>query len=237
MRLLHSLPAIALAFASPARASISATKLFVPSGFTSNDEIVVVVEGYLSSPCEKLRGAKVETRGHTFKIVPKSETQGKCEELKVPYTLEVVLNPDAAIEPDDDYIVEVAGPAGKVLREPLEVKEPPMEWPESRMYAPVDDADVGLLSGGKMRAVIQGRFQNTCYAIDEFQVSTGNGKTFEAVPIIKPLARDPKGKPCKAVETPYTAYADFDEPRPGRYLLHVRSQSGTAVNRVFTNVW
>ena len=88
-----------------------------------------------------------------------------------------------------------------------------------------------------MRAVIEGRFQNTCTVIERIELSTLNGKTYEMRPIRKRLSTAPDGKPCAEKEIRFTAHKDFAEPPPGRYLLHVRSQSGRSVNHIFTNIW
>jgi hypothetical protein len=223
-------------YASAARAGVKATRLYVPVGYDSNDEIVAVVEGYLENTCEQLRGAKVTPVGTDFLIEPQSEKHGtKCDPLLTPYTLEVVINPEESLD-QGRYTVRVQG-RSKMLTEPLVVKVASGQWPDEHIYAPVDDAEVGLLSGGRMRAVIQGRFQNTCVVIDEMVLDTKNGKTYELRPKTKWLTADEKGAPCAYKETRFTAKVDFDEPAPGRYLLHVRSQSGRSVNRVFSNVW
>jgi hypothetical protein len=223
-------------YAATARANAKATRLYVPIGYDDNDEIVAVVEGYLETPCEQLRGAKVHQVGNTFVVEPQRESYGKkCDPLQVPFTLEVILNPEDTIA-EGSYLVQVEGKS-RTLTEPLIVKKSTEEWPDEFVYAPVDDAEVGLLSGGKMRAVVQGRFQNTCVAIDEMKIETKNGKTYELQPKTKWLKVDTKGEPCINKEIRFTAHADFDEPTPGRYLLHVRSQSGRAVNRIFSNVW
>ncbi len=246
MGIRRSLPALTAAFiytlfattlyAGAARAGVKAMRLYVPVGYDDNDEIVAVVEGYLENTCDQLRGAKVTHVGTEFLIEPQREAHGtKCDPLQVPFTLDVVLNPDDSVAAGT-YSVRVEG-RSKPLVEPLVIKAATEERPDEFSYAPVDDADVGLLSGGRMRAVIQGRFQNTCVAIDEMKIGTLNGKTYELRPTTKWLKTDSRGGPCANKEVRFTAKVDFDEPTPGRYLLHVRSQSGRSVNRIFSNVW
>lgn len=232
------IPAIALILSSPAtaRANVPAERLYVPTGYDETDEVVVVVEGYLDSTCYQIRKAKVVLNGSVFDVYPQAEKQGvDCDPLPVPYVLEVLLNPDDAIAPGR-YQVRVASKT-KNLVETLQVEEAEVNQVDNHPYAPVDDAEVGMLSGGRMRATIEGRFQNTCMVIDRIDVSTQNGKTYEMLPIVKMLKKDPKGDPCRQKERRFDAFRDFAEPPPGRYLLHVRSQNGHSVNHIFTNVW
>ncbi len=225
--------------AAPARAGASAHRLYVPVGYDDNDEVVVVVEGYLEETCQKIRGAKVSTSGNTFLVSPQYVVvSSQCDPLKTPFTLDVVLNPDEDL-PADTYSVEAEGTSGKRIVEPLVIKKTESKSINDLPYAPVDQADVGFLSGGKMRALISGRLQNTCTVIDETQtrLSTSNDKTFEFLPVTMRLKVAPSGAPCQAKEHRFTVQRDFTPPGPGRFLLHVRTQSGASINRVFTNVW
>src|SRR5690606_6916081 len=125
---------------------------------------------------------------------------------------------------------------GAVTR-PLVVRHAESGKVDEKEYAPVDSAEVGMLSHGKLRAVIEGRFQDTCTEIDKIELSTQNGQTYELLPLIRRRKTAPDGSPCRLREHRYTAHQDFDEPDPGRYLLHVRTRNGKSVNHIFTNVW
>ncbi len=219
-----------------ARAGVSAARLYVPTGYDETDEIVVVVEGYLDSTCYQIRNAKVALTGAVFEVSPQAEKYGDdCDPLPVPYVLEVVLNPEEPLAPGQ-YKVRVASKT-KSLVETLHVTAVEDDAVDNYRYAPVDGAAVGVLSGGRMRATIEGRFQNTCMVMDRIEISTQNGKTYEMLPIAKMLKRDAKGNPCRQMERRFEASRDFAEPPPGRYLLHVRSQNGHSVNHIFTNLW
>jgi hypothetical protein len=222
-------------FASPK--PLKATQLFVPLGYDNNDVIVVVVEGYLENTCQQVRSASVAQSQFEFEVTPLAETlDTRCEPLVTAYTVEVVLNPKGPID-RGNYLVTAPGPNGVRLKEPLPVGEATEVGIDNARYAPVDSLEVGMVSGGKMRAVLEGRFQNTCLSL-EMGLTSSNGKTFELVPIVVPLKADRFGKPCADKEWRYRAHKDFDEPTlPGRYLLHVRSQNGKSLNRVFSNIW
>jgi hypothetical protein len=220
----------------PSRKAVPATQVFVPSGYDDNDEVVIVVEGYLTSTCQQIRSAKVSPLGNAFEVTPMTESHGTiCDPLRTAYTLNVILNPDRPLE-EGDYEVHVLGTKGKVLKEPLHIDHAVGPGVDNALYAPIDNVEVGMLSGGKMRAVIEGRFQNTCRAV-RVLLSTKNGKTYELRPEVLKLTQDRNGAPCAEKEWRFNAYADFDEPLPGRYLMHVRSQNGRALNQVFSNIW
>ncbi len=222
-------------FASPK--PLVVTNLFVPWGYDSNDVVVIVVEGYLENTCQQVRGASIVANGFEFEVTPLAETLStKCEPLVTAYTLEVVLNPKGPLD-RGNYAVVAQGPNGTRLKETLVVEQASGAGLDNASYAPVDTIEVGVLSGGRMRAVLEGRFQNTCLSL-EMALTTTNGKTYELVPIVVPLKMDRFGKPCAEKEWRYRVHKDFEEPTtPGRYLLHVRSQNGKSLNHVFSNIW
>ncbi len=218
--------------------TVNASAVYVPVGYDSNDRrIVIVIEGYLPSSCHRITGARVHRKNSIFEVAPQMEMQGTdCEAgLKVPYLLEKTLNRGGPISAGN-YEVHVPAVQGGMLKEPLIVKTAPVARPDSFDYAPVESADVGMLSGGRMRAEIEGRLQNTCYSV-EIKLSTQNDKTYELLPLLRKGTKDKEGEPCQEREWRYQAHADFDEPAPGRYLLHVRTQDGWFLNRLFTNLW
>lgn len=216
---------------------LKATHLFVPWGYDSNDAIVVVVEGYLENTCQQVRSASVVPKGFDFEVTPLAETLGtQCEPLVTAYTIEVVLNPDGPVD-RGRYNVLAPSHNGSRLKEELIVEEATGAGIDNARYAPVDAVEVGVLSGGRMRAVLEGRLQNTCLSLEMALTST-NGKTYELVPTVVANKTDKLGKPCADKEWRYRVQKDFDEPAiPGRYLLHVRSQNGKSLNRVFSNIW
>jgi hypothetical protein len=112
--------------------------------------------------------------------------------------------------------------------ERLQVKRATQPGPDDYLYAPVDRVHVSRDSSGKLIATIQGRFTNTCLTIEEMRV-INSGKTLELLPIMK---HEESGS-CQKQEIAYDKSVALPALANGRYLLHVRSLNGQAVNEVF----
>jgi len=225
--------------AGPARADMGelvpltdTRNVFVPVGFDDNDETTVVLDGYLPDPCHRLRqpDVQIDAQKKTVTITPFGERfQGYCPDFIVPYHQIVSLGKLRA----SDYTVRVLGTD---LQQPLAVTVAKNPGPDDYLYAPIDRAEVLKTGHGKMQARLHGRFTDTCLVIEEVKVKN-SGKTIEVLPIMKLLARPPHGLPCRPIERPFTAKVDLPQLAAGRYLLHVRSLNGQAVNEIFSTVW
>lgn len=207
---------------------IKATNLFVPVGYDDNDEITIVVDGYLPDPCHKLKQptVKVDAQRKTVSVMPMAALyKGHCPDVTVPFQQVVhvgVLNAG-------NYTVEQWDQS---LKETLAVKTAAGPGPDDYLYAPIDQAQVLETEGGKSLAVLKGRFTNTCLRMQEVRV-IDSGKTIEVLPIMEKLDRTPQGA-CERTEKPFEWRAVLPKKAAGRYLLHVRSLDGQAVNTVFS---
>ena len=211
---------------------IEPTAFFVPVGFDDNDDAVVVVDGYLPDTCYRLRPAEVTVDLAKKRIVvqPKATRfPGLCLDVTVPYSTVVHLG----VVPDGSYTVTTKQ---EKAVERLDVKKATIQAPDDYLYAPVDSLQVQILSGGKMRASLMGRFTNTCLKIKEVKL-INSGKSLEALPIMQQLDKAEGGGACENKEIPFEYKLDLPLLNPGRYLLHVRSLNGQSVNEVFTNMW
>jgi len=203
--------------------------LFVPVGFDDNDEAVVVLDGYIGDPCQKLRTPVVEIDivQKTIRVTPMSERVGNhCPEIYVPYQQVVSLG----VLPEGRYFVQTFD---ERLGEILVIKRAPSSSPDDYLYAPVESAHITSRLDGQTTAIIQGRFTDTCLAMDEARVIE-SGRVFEVLPIMKKMARDPQGNACAVTDKPFESRVELPRLSAGRYLLHVRSLNGQSVNQVFS---
>ena len=206
--------------------AVEARHLFIPNGYDNNDEVQVVLEGFLPDTCHKQRQAEVKVDAAAKKIVVEPRAQimtGVCQDVTVPYTSEIYLGQLAP------GTYEVQTKNGK-LKERLVVKEAAKPTPDDHLYAPVDHASVDF-AGGKTTITLYGMFTNSCLRIEDVKL-TNSGKTLEILPIMKA-----DGQRCQAEERPFVHRKELPELDLGWYLLHVRSLNGQAVNVVFTNLW
>jgi len=221
-----------MAFAAPREeiVNVRAEYLFVPVGFDDNDEVVAVLDGYLPDPCHKLVPADVKTdiANMTVSVQQKARLfTGVCPDVIVPYTVVVRLGN----LPEGNFTVVTNGGS---LKENVAVKQSANPGPDDYLYAPIDAARVEYLPGGKRKAVLEGRFTDSCLRIDELKV-VNSEKTIEVLPILKRLTQEEGGGKCRRVESPFKVAVDLPElsQKYWRYLLHVRSLNGQSLNVVF----
>jgi hypothetical protein len=208
---------------------IEVKEIFVPVGFDSNDETTAVVDGYLPDTCYRLAFNEVSydatSRTYTVKQYAR-HFSGVCLEILVPFTAEARLGRlDAG-----DY--KVASASGVATVQDLTVTQAPLGiGPDDYLYAPVESVRVEKdATTGRYRAVIEGRFTNSCVSIQELRL-VDSGRTLQLLPITSFADQGA----CQAVETPFTETVDLPTTMTaGRHLLHVRSLNGKAANAVFT---
>jgi hypothetical protein len=217
------------AYSAPAGlVPVETERLFVPAGFDDNDNVEVILDGYLPSGCYKLTRPEVSVNPATRRITvtPMARYfEVPCIEALVPYTYEVQLG---ALPAGDFEIVSNGGN----LTQKMHVDEARNAGPDDYLYAPVDTVHVAKREGGVRHsvAIIEGRFTNNCMQFKEVNVIT-SGATIQVLPVIE-MADRPD---CEDVEAPFRRLVDLPEDlTAGRHLLHVRSLNGQAVNLVFS---
>ena len=100
------------------------------------------------------------------------------------------------------------------------------------MYAAVESATVNTDTPHRYSVSLEGRLTNTCLKLRKPKV-IATGKTIQILPVMDLLKPTP-GTVCRRMEKPFNVTVELPEPaKPGRYLVHVRSLNGQAVNEVF----
>jgi hypothetical protein len=203
---------------------VRAQETFVPLGFDDNDEAQVVIDGYLPDSCHRLDRVDVTRNEATgvYQVVQFARYfPVPCLPALVPFTSEVRLG----AMPAGRFVVAAHGAAPQILP----VRHTDALAPDDYLYAPVEAARVEAHAGG-YTAVLDGRFTNTCMVLDDLRLVDA-GKTKEVLPIMTMAERDD----CEAREVPFSRRLDLPATlAAGRYLLHVRSLNGKAVNTVFS---
>ncbi len=205
---------------------VGARLLFIPNGFDDNDVSEVVIDGYLPNGCYRVTEPKVEffAARREFVITPMARYFNMpCIEALVPFTQDVHLG----VLPVGAYTVKVA--SGAQSNPPvgaLRVSEALSAGPDDYLYAPVEAVSVRS-EEGEFIASISGRFTVGCMRLDRVEFRESN-RTLALLPIA--VAEGV----CIDQDRPF--HADVRLPKiteNGRYLLHVRSLSGKALNTVF----
>ena len=207
--------------------TVTAKYVFAPTGFDDNDRVEVVIDGYLPNGCYRLTQAEVaiDPATNTIDITPKARYfDVPCIEALVPYSETVTVG----TLPMGDYTVNLE--TSRLSRE-LTVAESNNSGPDDFLYAPVDGAVVEkLASSTRLIGIMEGRFTNSCMSWDDVDV------LFDGASVIVLPKIEVEDRP-DCVDGEYPFKRTFLMPEgldTGRYLLHIRSLNGKAVNRVFS---
>lgn len=203
--------------------SIPSERTFAPKGFDDNDQTQIVIEGRLANDCYRLEQAEVKANPSTKEIMiqPKASYYNwMCLEVLVPWTQVVNIGHlDAG-----DWTIKV-GSTGQP--DSMTVNRSNTVSPDDHVYAPVDSLNIDVVDKIAV-ATIRGRFATRCGEIQEVKV-IDSGKTIEVLPIVTPgIARD-----CERKDQPFEYKFELPEKTAGRYLVHVRSLNGQALNQVY----
>ena len=99
--------------------------------------------------------------------------------------------------------------------------------PDDFLYAPTGDAYVDSRGNPQSHVLrISGNFPNRCLRIREVKVAY-----YSDVIVVQPIM-DQSGRACTERSTPFNYSVALDATLRGRYLLHVRSMNGQAVNKL-----
>lgn len=213
--------------ANGAVVNVNASYVFAPVGFDDNDEVELVIDGYLPSGCYRVTQPEVSVdhEAQTILIKPMARYfDVPCIEALVPYFAEIKVGQLT----NGNYAITVAGP-DRTLTDALPVVLASGPGPDNFTYAPVDEVRVETDATGHLVAILQGRFTSRCMEWGEVRAED-QGKTILILPILT-IAAD---TPCQASEIPYTKLVPLPSTvTRGRHLLHVRTLNGQAVNKLF----
>jgi hypothetical protein len=207
--------------------SVDANDVFVPNGFDDNDEVVVVVDGYLPDGCYRLTRPEVDVNHTTMTIhvTPIARWWDiPCIEALIPYNFEVRLG----VLPHGAYKVVVN--EKRHLRERLTVVEANNSGPDDYLYAPIDSVNIANTDpDGTRTAYLEGRFTNSCLEFENIKI-INDGKTVVALPIIEMQDRNDCHTGLFPFKKGFLIPQGLEE---GRHLLHVRSLNGFDINTLF----
>jgi hypothetical protein len=211
--------------------TIEAVDLFVPNGFDANDEIIVVLDGYLPNSCFRLTRPEVNVDKSSRQITVSQMARkfpGPCLVTLVPFTN---IIPVGALEAGDWVVSTNRG----ILNQELHVSPDTSGGqfgPDSHLYAPVETVSVSYSEGNKFEAKVSGRFTNSCMKMNDVIVMH-KGRVIELLPVLDEEAM--LGANCATAEKPFQKTVKLPvDLEIGRNLVHVRSLNGNSVNAVFS---
>jgi hypothetical protein len=222
-------------------------KAFVPPrGFDNNDDVQIVLTGYMPNVCYRLAATEVvrDEQGKPIGVSQKAEVlrNGICAEQDnlpahllevVPFTTTVSLGRLAAGEYSVSYSRrETAASAVSVATRNFSVVEALVPTVDNIKYANLSSVNVRpvVTEGQSVQAVLSGMLTSGCTDLaPHVQVTR-----IDDVVIVLPGLSVRENPFCTMMLRPFERTVDLGNFTTDTYLVHARSMSGRAVNSVFT---
>ena len=238
----YLLSLLAVCLSSPALAlvQIPISEVFIPGGYDDNDNVEVVVDGVLPNACYQLAHTQVYQSGNTFQLIQYAEvrTVADCKnqdslpsKLDWPTSYSAVVN--LGVLSAGRYDVAYAqSKTGGLELESLQVVTATTNEVDDKTYAPISRAFVPevIYQTNNVQVVLSGVLGTLCLEVDQNIEIRRN----DNVIVILPTLKERPGLECSRSSRPIEIVQSLGNLAPGRYLLHVRSTVGKAVNRTFT---
>lgn len=215
------------------------TALAPAQGYDDNDNVVLVLHGYLPNACYTLGKYKIEKvpGSKTLRIRQYAlrDNQAICAEgatlpdhlaMMVPFTSEVSIGQ----LPIGDYEFEFKSAESGSGKRRINVAKAEVQTVDSLPYAAVSKALASdVVNGGdEVKVTLSGILNSTCTELNpEIRVIRG-----EDVSIVLPTVQVKTGVICAQYVRPFQTELNLGKLTPGHHLIHVRSMSGKSVNHV-----
>lgn len=201
--------------------------VFAAPGFDSNDMAQITVSGYFLSTCFKAGQlvSKVDTL--TKQIILRNEVISftKCEGYMTPVHYSETAN--LGILPAGTYQIS-SETDGKLTTEgQITIAQAKTSNPDDFLYLALEDARIEKKSG-KPNLVITGILSNSCMKLDSVKILTRTSNIIEVLPVISILPNNP----CTPGRSAVKKEIPLEKLYSGDVLIHARSMSGKAINRV-----
>jgi hypothetical protein len=217
--LFHSAPSFAET--GPVKVPALFSKIFVPGGFDSNDHVQIVGEGMFKNTCYRHADTTVtvDEASRRISLGPVAyEYAGLCLQVILPF--ERVI--DVGILKTGKWEI-VQGTSLEKLGE-INIRASITDDADDYLYAPVSQAFFQQ-KGAVSEVLLAGEFTSDCLSIDQVKV------TIEPdVIVLQPIAKVESRPNCKSGRFAFSKVVPIDLIPKGRYLLHVRSMNGNAIN-------
>ena len=206
-------------------------RVFVPLGFDNNDNVEVVVHGHFTNTCFKVgpADAVVDPQAKTVTIQARAyEYPGVlCAQVQIPFIADVNLG----VMKEGEYRVSVTG-LPDLFIDPLIIGAATTANPDDFTYAPVELASLEKNAQGFDIVKIEGVYPfmfTGCMSITDVKVSLSPGQVI----VVQPIAEILEDRFCSPQDSKKFSFErTLDFPLTfSEYLIHVRTLSGSSVNR------
>jgi len=212
-------------FAQVTSKLVPASHVYVPNGFDDNDNVEVVISGYLPDSCYKAPKSIYKIEDHkiiiTLSAIYNNES-GVCNEVIVPFIETVRLG---ALTAKNYEIVVISANSQKLMSQLIVKKS---------NGTGIDDYNYAYVTGirhvlGSKKVIIDGYNISDCFELQELKLESNGIDTYVILPIMKKTHDF-----CPRKMTPVTFEAILPNGlRTKEILLHVRSMQGNSVNSIY----
>lgn len=198
-------------------------QLYVAQGFDSNDNVQIVGEGRYLDGCYRNAETrvKVDHKNKKIHLTPYAyKYNGICIKVILPF--ERVIN--IGILKAGTYTITQGNPVEEIGK--IEARPAVVRTPDDFTYAPISQAY--FRNQGTINTVsLSGEFSNSCMKLKEVKFDVQ-----EKVLVVQPISEMTESETCLEGSFPFESDTEVGPMKPGRYLLHVRSLNGKAVNNL-----
>lgn len=207
--------------AAPVAVQAPIKRVYAPQGFDSNDVVQFVVEGYFPNSCYRpgFVGATVRQNEHVIEVSSQAfRYSGICLEVIIPYDQVITVG---TLGPGTYRIVQ-AGSRAQLSALPIRASI--SDDPDDFMYAPISQALFQERGGGSGEVLLKGEFPLSCMVFDRIDVAVEPSAI-----VVQPIVKLDPNQTCVKGSYPFQRSVGV-RGAPGRYVLHVRSMNGKAIN-------
>jgi hypothetical protein len=222
LALMITAPTFAVNTSKVFRTVVPAEHTYVPKGFDSNDNVEIIVEGWLPNLCYKTPHAEVEVDGNIINInmMAYSIDDGTqlCAEMIVPF----IHTTSVGVLDKGMYTVVV----NREFESQLFVDESTSDGIDDYVYANVEVVERVY---GTNKVLLKGHNPSFCFEFEKFETSHNDKDVIAVQPIMKKV-----NSSCPMKMVPFTYEYEVPQVLPReKVLLHVRSMSGKSINSLF----
>jgi hypothetical protein len=213
---------------TPTLAPVEINKIYSPTGFDSNDKAEIIISGWLPNACQKLPTYHIKKINKNIDISVNAllydQSNPYCPPEKVPFTHKVklgILNPGS-------YELEINKKQDSASYDRLRVVNAEQASVDSNKYPFVTKINVDQV---RDRVHLTALRESDCYALDSVEIINDGKNTYSVMPVLKNVIDF-----CPKKMQPISVSFDMpDSLNSKKVLLHVRSTSGKAINKIIKN--
>ncbi len=195
------------------------TEAYLPIGFDSNDHVQIAAEGVFRNTCYKPGPVSFEMADNNIYLTSQAYYyDGPCFKMLLPYHQVI----DIGILPQGKY--KIFRKSGGVFLGELDVAEATATVADDYLYAPISQAFI-TQQDGKNFLTIEGKFNNSCMLMKEVRI-----RIQPKVVVVQPIAEIAEAQGCTDGAFPFSETRELKGLEMSKFLLHVRSLNGSAIN-------